>query len=151
MPGSNSRPNVSEGYEVPTELPGSTGYILGLYYACCKCTWCNPSSEVEFLFCLTANNCRVRSAHPCDYAPVDPFRFTGRPRSRQRFFRCHNCTSTGKLLQILIPFFRHHTVQYSGVTYKYSTYKLYQYMLPLHITISCLQGRPCENRQGPYT
>ena len=25
MPGSNSRPNVSEGYEVPTELPGSTG------------------------------------------------------------------------------------------------------------------------------
>ena len=23
MPGSNSRPNVSEGYEVPTELPGS--------------------------------------------------------------------------------------------------------------------------------
>ena len=26
MPGSNSRPNVSEGYEVPTELPGSTGY-----------------------------------------------------------------------------------------------------------------------------
>ncbi|CAN0086701.1 unnamed protein product, partial [Ascophyllum nodosum] len=24
-PGSNSRPNVSEGYEVPTELPGSTG------------------------------------------------------------------------------------------------------------------------------
>ena len=24
MPGSNSRPNVSEGYEVPTELPGST-------------------------------------------------------------------------------------------------------------------------------
>ncbi|CAM9457800.1 unnamed protein product, partial [Ascophyllum nodosum] len=45
LPGSNSRPNVSEGYEVPTELPGSTGYILGLYYACCKCTWCNPSSE----------------------------------------------------------------------------------------------------------
>ena len=28
MPGSNSRPNVSEGYEVPTELPGSTGYML---------------------------------------------------------------------------------------------------------------------------
>ena len=27
MPGSNSRPNVSEGYEVPTELPGSTGYV----------------------------------------------------------------------------------------------------------------------------
>ena len=27
MPGSNSRPNVSEGYEVPTELPGSTGNI----------------------------------------------------------------------------------------------------------------------------
>ena len=27
MPGSNSRPNVSEGYEVPTELPGSTGFI----------------------------------------------------------------------------------------------------------------------------
>ena len=26
MPGSNSRPNVSEGYEVPTELPGSTGH-----------------------------------------------------------------------------------------------------------------------------
>ena len=26
MPGSNSRPNVSEGYEVPTELPGSTGW-----------------------------------------------------------------------------------------------------------------------------
>ena len=26
MPGSNSRPNVSEGYEVPTELPGSTGF-----------------------------------------------------------------------------------------------------------------------------
>ena len=25
MPGSNSRPNVSEGYEVPTDLPGSTG------------------------------------------------------------------------------------------------------------------------------
>ena len=25
MPGSNSRPNVSEGYEAPTELPGSTG------------------------------------------------------------------------------------------------------------------------------
>ena len=25
MPESNSRPNVSEGYEVPTELPGSTG------------------------------------------------------------------------------------------------------------------------------
>ena len=39
MPGSNSRPNVSEGYEVPTELPGSTGggeYVLsqnwGQYY-----------------------------------------------------------------------------------------------------------------------
>ena len=30
MPGSNSRPNVSEGYEVPTELPGSTGHIHGL-------------------------------------------------------------------------------------------------------------------------
>ena len=28
MPGSNSRPNVSEGYEVPTELPGSTGIWL---------------------------------------------------------------------------------------------------------------------------
>ena len=28
MPGSNSRPNVSEGYEVPTELPGSTGYMF---------------------------------------------------------------------------------------------------------------------------
>ena len=27
MPGSNSRPNVSEGYEVPTELPGSTGSL----------------------------------------------------------------------------------------------------------------------------
>ena len=27
MPGSNSRPNVSEGYEVPTELPGSTGCL----------------------------------------------------------------------------------------------------------------------------
>ena len=27
MPGSNSRPNVSEGYEVPTELPGSTGGV----------------------------------------------------------------------------------------------------------------------------
>ena len=27
MPGSNSRPNVSEGYEVPTELPGSTGVL----------------------------------------------------------------------------------------------------------------------------
>ena len=27
MPGSNSRPNVSEGYEVPTELPGSTGFF----------------------------------------------------------------------------------------------------------------------------
>ena len=25
LSGSNSRPNVSEGYEVPTELPGSTG------------------------------------------------------------------------------------------------------------------------------
>ena len=25
MPGSNSRPNVSEGYEVPTELPGAMG------------------------------------------------------------------------------------------------------------------------------
>ena len=28
MPGSNSRPNVSEGYEVPTELPGSTGFRM---------------------------------------------------------------------------------------------------------------------------
>ena len=28
MPGSNSRPNVSEGYEVPTELPGSTGSYI---------------------------------------------------------------------------------------------------------------------------
>ena len=28
MPGSNSRPNVSEGYEVPTELPGSTGWTF---------------------------------------------------------------------------------------------------------------------------
>ena len=28
MPGSNSRPNVSEGYEVPTELPGSTGLLI---------------------------------------------------------------------------------------------------------------------------
>ena len=27
LPGSNSRPNVSEGYEVPTELPGSTGWM----------------------------------------------------------------------------------------------------------------------------
>ena len=25
--GSNSRPNVSEGYEAPTELPGSTGTV----------------------------------------------------------------------------------------------------------------------------
>ena len=41
MPGSNSRPNVSEGYEVPTELPGSTGLcnsilllpcVMVLYY-----------------------------------------------------------------------------------------------------------------------
>ena len=36
MPGSNSRPNVSEGYEVPTELPGSTGIwldgIIIVYY-----------------------------------------------------------------------------------------------------------------------
>ena len=28
MPGSNSRPNVSEGYEVPTELPGSLRYVF---------------------------------------------------------------------------------------------------------------------------
>ena len=34
MPGSNSRPNVSEGYEVPTELPGSTGYLV---VTKCKC------------------------------------------------------------------------------------------------------------------
>ena len=31
MPGSNSRPNVSEGYEVPTELPGSTGFVPDLF------------------------------------------------------------------------------------------------------------------------
>ena len=30
MPGSNSRPNVSEGYEAPTELPGSTGRFFFL-------------------------------------------------------------------------------------------------------------------------
>ena len=32
MPGSNSRPNVSEGYEVPTELPGSTGLCYTPYH-----------------------------------------------------------------------------------------------------------------------
>ena len=40
MPGSNSRPNVSEGYEVPTELPGSTGYagkIMSFTVYVCVC------------------------------------------------------------------------------------------------------------------
>ena len=32
MPESNSRPNVSEGYEVPTELPGSTGPVLHIIH-----------------------------------------------------------------------------------------------------------------------
>ena len=32
MPGSNSRPNVSEGYEVPTKLPGSTGVSVDNMY-----------------------------------------------------------------------------------------------------------------------
>ena len=39
MPESNSRPNVSEGYEVPTELPGSTGEM---YYLCTVQQWVSP-------------------------------------------------------------------------------------------------------------
>ena len=38
---SNSRPNVSEGYEVPTELPGSTG-----------CVFCYSCSFLFVVFCV---------------------------------------------------------------------------------------------------
>ena len=49
MPGSNSRPNVSEGYEVPTELPGSTGLVQPVFaeselQATGKTLWCTADS-----------------------------------------------------------------------------------------------------------
>ena len=54
LPGSNSRPNVSEGYEVPTELPGSTGFMYLKYdknahsmYGCeCHAAIAKPAAAV---------------------------------------------------------------------------------------------------------
>ena len=78
MPRSNSRPNVSEGYEVPTELPGSTGTndLIVLH----------PSGIFIFIFLFFSEKnsvCRDRTHVPTCQRLHGTSELQGRPASKK--------------------------------------------------------------------